>query len=180
MSAELAKKFTDFCVCDSAGPNTLKELIDLFMEELMEEYQGSCPNQVKWWTPIRQNKLTDRMDNRLGDRWDRNAEEKCKGVPEPTPAPKKYTVPEGYTVHKEAWGTVYTKIYDDHFTMEEGQALCANDKIDDTVPHMPIPFDYTQNDFFFNLVGTKTDRDLWLGINDKVEEGKIAFEINLY
>ena len=173
MSAELAQKFTNFCVCDSAGPNTLKELIDLFMEDLMNEYQGSCPNQVKWWTPTRQNKLINRMNDRLGDRWDKNAEERCK-------ATKKYTKPEGYTEHQKPWGTVYTKIYDDHYTMEEGQALCANDAIDDTLPHMPIPFDYEQNDFFFNLVGPKTDRDLWLGINDKVEEGNITFESNLY
>ena len=86
--------------------------------------------------------------------------------PEPEPE-----IPEGYTEHETAWGTVYTKIHDDFYTMEEGQALCAGDATKDLTPTMPIPMNIEQNDFFFNLVGLKTDRDLWLGINDKETEG---------
>ena len=94
--------------------------------------------------------------------------------------PPKYPLPDGYTSHDTAWGTVYTKIYDDFYVMEEGQALCANDALGHTVPHMPIPFDYDQNDFFFNLVGTKKNRDLWLGINDKAQEGNFTFRTGEY
>ena len=32
-----------------------------------------------------------------------------------------------------------------------------------------------QNDFYFNLVGARSDRDLWLDINDYDEEGLIIF-----
>merc|ERR1739838_1267340 len=82
MSSELAKQFTNFCECNSAGPNTLAELINLFMEPLMKEYIGDCQS-LKWWHPIRQDKLIERMEDRLGDRWDKNAKEECTGEPEP-------------------------------------------------------------------------------------------------
>ena len=94
-------------------------------------------------------------------------------APKTTPTPvDPYPLPEGYTSHSTAWGTVYTKIYDDFYTMQEGQALCAGDA---DFLHMPIPQDMNQNDFYFNLVGARSDRDLWLDINDYDEEGEFIF-----
>ena len=162
MSAELAQEFTDFCVCNSSGPNTLEKLIDLFMEDLMKEYQGNCKN-VRWWSPQRQNKLIGRMEDRLGDRWDRSVEEPC-----PLPVNDDPIKPEGYDEHHTSWGTVWTKVYDDHYTWPEGKALCA---ADGDFLHMPIPESMEQNDFYFNLVGFKFDRDLWLDINDEETQG---------
>jgi len=79
-----------------------------------------------------------------------------------------YTKPEGYTETETDWGTVYTKLYSDVYTFEAGQALCASDKTDDTVPHMAIPKDLNQNAFFFDIAaqaGKDNDADLWLGIS---------------
>lgn len=90
------------------------------------------------------------------------------GLDAPKTTVDPFPLPEGYTSHDTAWGTVYTKIYDDHYTMQEGQALCAADA---DFLHMPIPENWDQNDFYFNLVGKRSDRDLWLGINDYENEG---------
>ena len=76
--------------------------------------------------------------------------------------------PDGYTEHKEAWGTVWTKIYDDMYQWQEGKALCAKDG---DFLHMPIPQNMDQNNFYLNLVGPRSDRDLWLDINDYDQEG---------
>ena len=86
----------------------------------------------------------------------------------PTEAP--YVKPEGYTEHSTAWGTVWTKVYDDFYTWDEGEAICANDG--DFI-HQPMPSNQYENDFFFNLVGARNDRDMWLGITDSADEGKI-------
>ena len=86
-----------------------------------------------------------------------------------------HSLPAGYTEHQTTWGTVWTKIYDDHYTWEEGKALCA---ADGDFLHMPIPENMEQNDFYFNLVGSngnpnfQFDRDLWLDINDEENEGE--------
>jgi len=84
----------------------------------------------------------------------------------PTEAP--YVKPEGYTEHSTAWGTVWTKVYDDFYTWGEGEAICANDG---DFLHQPIPSNQYENDFFFNLVGARNDRDMWLGITDSADEG---------
>lgn len=77
--------------------------------------------------------------------------------------------PRGYTEHNTAWGTVWTKVYDDFYTFEEGEAICANDG---DFLHQPIPHNQYENDFFFDLVGTRNDRDMWLGITDNDVEGE--------
>ena len=92
-------------------------------------------------------------------------------APKTTQAPA-YPLPDGYTSHSTAWGTVYTKIYDDFYTMQEGQALCSEDA---DFLHMPIPQNMDQNDFYFDLVGARSDRDLWLDINDYETEGLSLF-----
>ena len=80
-----------------------------------------------------------------------------------------FTKPDGYEVYDTEWGTVYTKLYSDKVrTFESGQALCTNDAIDGTVPHMPIPQDLKQNQFYFDIAaqaGKDNDADLWLGIS---------------
>ena len=88
----------------------------------------------------------------------------------PTEAP--YVKPEGYTEHSTAWGTVWTKVYDDFYTWGEGEVICANDG---DFLHQPIPSNQYENDFFFNLVGARNDRDMWLGITDSADEGKILY-----
>ena len=152
----MASTWAEMCDCPASGPDYLRSLIDTFTD-LMDEYNGECTNMKHW--NKRKQVLHGLMDDGL------TADNVSAGCP------NQIEIPPGYTEHNEAWGKVYTKIFDDFYTMEEGQALCAADATKDITPTMPIPMDIYQNDFFFNLVGLKTDRDLWLGINDKENEG---------
>ena len=86
-----------------------------------------------------------------------------------------FVKPAGYTEHETAWGTVWTKVYDDFYTFEEGEAICANDG--DFI-HQPIPSNSYENDFFFNVAGARNDRDMWLGITDSEVEGNFAYLTN--
>ena len=151
----MASTWAEMCSCPDSGPNYLAKLVDTFTS-LMNEYNGKCVNMKQW------NKRRQILHNLMNDGLTDNnvsAKGEC-GV----------TKPDGYTEHQTAWGTVWTKIFDDFYTWQEGKDLCADDG---DFLHMPIPENIDQNDFYFNLVGPRSDRDLWLDINDYETEGTL-------
>ena len=157
VSSEMAATFSGFCNCDISGPNYLKNLFSEFTN-LMNEYNGECKNMRHWNTRLGVlNKLADDGLEGQNNANSNNCEQ------EPV-----YTKPEGYTETKTEWGTVYTKLYSDQaYSFEAGKALCANDKVDDTVPHMPRPQDLNQNGFYYDIAsqaGKDNNVDVWLGI----------------
>ena len=85
-----------------------------------------------------------------------------------------YPLPAGYEWHQTNFGVIYTKLYDDFYTADEARALCTADA---SFLHMPIPTSKAMNNWYFNLIGTRSDRDVWLGINDSAREGHFVDDL---
>ena len=80
---------------------------------------------------------------------------------------EKYPAPSGYQIQDTNFGRVYYKIHDGLHNIWEARALC---KADSSYVHLPIPKSDEQNTFYYNLVGSQSSWDLWLGISDELNE----------
>ena len=126
-----------------------------------ERYLSQCSGQKNEKYQVnRMNKWYGILSNKL----------ECDNAPE-------YPVPAGYEVHNTEFGTIYTRVYDDFYTAGEARALCAADA--DFV-HLPIPDSPFLNQWYFDFIGTRSDRDMWLGINDSAEEGTWRTDLGGY
>ena len=138
-----------------------------------ERYISECSGQ-------RNNKyIVNRMN-----KWNRVLAQKlndsgryCEVPVDPNTPPQcaaNYPLPAGYEWHDTDFGVIYTKVYDDFYTADEARALCTADA---DFLHLPIPTSQRMNTWYFNFIGTRSDRDVWLGINDSAQEGTFVDDL---
>ena len=140
----------------------------IYMRHYCDFVDNNCPMQ---WALYHSNG-EKRKNNFRQKKWFKDqfgGVENGKMVLPAVPTADPYPLPEGYTSTDTNWGTVYYKVFDGLYNINDARALCAADA---DFLHLPIPTNNFENDFFFDLAGgAQSDRDLWLGISDEQNEG---------